>query len=70
MITSSGELKYCPFRIHGETRLSATVNGESFYNEYFMPCTKDECICYQKDNNSEYCYRDNLVFKRKINDTE
>lgn len=47
----------CPFRIHGEKTMSATVAGEYFYNEYFMPCMKRKCPCYYEDCGDGYCNR-------------
>jgi len=64
MIESKGELKYCPWRIRGETRKSLTVEGESTYAEYFMPCMKGECMCYQRCRDYESCYRENIAFER------
>lgn len=34
----SKKLKPCPFRVHGERTASATIQGEYYYNEFFMPC--------------------------------
>jgi hypothetical protein len=40
------EIKECPFRIGKVTSLSATVKGESYTNEYFMPCDKSDCPAF------------------------
>lgn len=40
------KIKLCPFRKSTETRLSATVEGESFTREDFMPCLKEECPAF------------------------
>jgi hypothetical protein len=40
------EIKLCPFRTWTETRLSATIPGESFTKEFFMPCIKEECPAF------------------------
>ena len=57
------ELKPCPFRIHGERIASMTVYGEFYYDETFMPCMGEKCICYYYDSGDEIkCYRDNISF--------
>jgi hypothetical protein len=43
---SHKELKVCPFRKRKERLLSATVEGEAFENEYFMPCMREECPAF------------------------
>ena len=40
------EIKLCPFRIGTETRISCTVEGESFTKEFFMPCEKELCSAF------------------------
>lgn len=42
----SEKLKPCPFRVHGERTQSATIRGEFYYNEYFMPCMGEKCAAY------------------------
>jgi len=54
------ELKPCPFRIHGERRMSATMPGEYYYNESFMPCMRDRCACYMDTGEEIRCNRDHL----------
>jgi hypothetical protein len=44
------KIKVCPFRIGTETRLSATIEGESFTTEYFMPCLKENCPAFYVDH--------------------
>ena len=55
----NGELKPCPYRVHGEMRASLTVQGEFYYNETFMPCMGKECVCYKEDYGEAYCTRNN-----------
>lgn len=52
------KLKPCPFRIHGERTMSATVSGEYYYNETFMPCMGEECACFRDVGDEARCYRD------------
>ena len=65
--TKGNEIKYCPFRIKRESDLSMP---NTFY-ENFMPCLKEDCICYDKyisfDKKyvNEYCSRDNISFCRQ-----
>lgn len=51
------ELKLCPYRVYGERRISSTVAGEFFYNEYFAPCIERECACFHIDCGDAYCSR-------------
>lgn len=57
------ELKPCPYRVHGERRMSATVNGEFFYSETFMPCIQKECPCFHVDCGDAYCDRNGAYMK-------
>ena len=51
------KLKPCPYRVHGERIASLTVEGEFYYNEYFMPCLKEKCACFYRDLDDMYCGR-------------
>lgn len=42
----NNKLKPCPYRVHGEKISSLTVEGERYYNEYFMPCMREACACF------------------------
>ena len=57
------KLKPCPFRVHGERTASLTVAGEYYYNETFMPCTGEECACFEVIGGTAMCYRDNRAFE-------
>lgn len=57
------KLKPCPYRVHGEYTMSLTVEGEYFYNEYFMPCMEKECVCFYRDGDGAYCNRDDTYMK-------
>ena len=57
------KLKPCPYRVHGERRVSLTVSGEYYYNEYFMPCMGKECACFHTDFNEAYCDRNGAYMK-------
>lgn len=56
------KIKPCPFRVHGERVASLTVEGEFYYNEYFMPCLREECPCYLDVGYEIRCSRDNTYF--------
>ena len=56
------ELKPCPYRVHGERKMSLTVAGEYYYNEYFMPCMKKECACFH-DGDDPYCDRNGAYMR-------
>ena len=64
------ELKPCPYRVHGEKRLSLTVQGEYYYNETFMPCMGKECACYKEEYGDAYCTRNNANAKMTREVTE
>lgn len=57
------KLKPCPFRVHGERRASLTVEGEYYYNEWFMPCMRKECPCFYIDCGEAYCGRNGAHMK-------
>lgn len=61
------KIKPCPFRIHGEKTASLTTEGEYYYNEYFMPCLREECPCYLDAGYEIRCIRDgaNLVLAER-----
>ena len=54
------ELKPCPFRVCGRQAKSLTIEGEYYYNEYFMPCMGDKCACYEEFGKEIRCMRDNM----------
>ena len=57
------KLKPCPYRVHGERRASLTVEGEYYYNEWFMPCMRQECACFHIDCDDAYCDRNGMYMK-------
>ena len=57
------KLKPCPFRVHGERRASATIQGEYFYMEYFMPCLEESCPCFHVDCGDCYCDRNGAYMR-------
>lgn len=57
------KLKPCPYRIRGERRASLTIEGEYYYNEYFMPCMRQECGCFHVDCGDAYCDRNGSYMK-------
>lgn len=59
------ELKPCPYRVHGERIMSLTIPGEYYYNEIFMPCMKEECVCFHRDGNDVYCDRNGAYVRLK-----
>ena len=61
-LSNATKLKPCPFRIHGERKASATVHGEFYYNETFMPCMGEDCACYDDFGDEIRCRRDNTYF--------
>ena len=67
MVESKGEMRLCPFRV--TTRISLKHSGESVTNQYFMPCIKEMCNCYERfeydGEISESCYRDNIGYIRR-----
>ena len=71
MIESKGRMDYCPFRIYEETRPALMVGDADRKIQFFAPCLKENCMCYQKHMSSdgktmtENCYRDNLEYERK-----
>jgi hypothetical protein len=42
------KMKGCPRLMQSETRVSATVAGESFTSSYFLPCIKEKCAAYRR----------------------
>lgn len=54
----SEKLKPCPFRVHGERTASYTIQGEYYYNEFFMPCMGEKCAAYLDG----MCMRDGANF--------
>lgn len=52
-----GNLKPCPYRVHGERVRSLTVEGEYYYNETFMPCIGKDCACFHENVGDPYCDR-------------
>ena len=56
-LEDSIRLKSCPYRIHGERTMSLTIQGEYYYNEFFMPCLGVKCACFHDDGNDAYCDR-------------
>ena len=57
------DLKPCPYRVYGERRMSLTVAGEYFYNEYFAPCMEYECACFHRDDDEAYCDRNGAYMR-------
>lgn len=57
------ELKPCPYRVYGERRMSLTVAGEFYYNEYFAPCIERDCACFHIDCGDAYCNRNGAYMK-------
>lgn len=49
------KLKYCPLLVHSETRLSLTVDGESYTNTWFSECLGNKCAAYQGGVCAKYC---------------
>lgn len=43
--------------------MSLTVEGEYYYNEYFMPCMKKECACFHCDGDDAYCDRNGAYMR-------
>lgn len=67
MVTSKGALKYCPFRTY-TTEEPYVIDGENTVrSEWFMPCEKENCICYQREEVGElikeYCHREKTVYQ-------
>lgn len=57
------DLKPCPYRVYGERKMSLTVAGEFYYNEYFAPCIERECACFRVDCGDAYCTRNGAYMK-------
>ena len=57
------ELKPCPYRVYGERKMSLTVAGEYWYNEYFMPCMENKCACFHRDVDEAYCDRNGAYMR-------
>lgn len=77
MVFSEGELKYCPFRTYLTDEPYVIDGQNTIASEWFMPCEKEKCICYQKkeydDSIAEWCYREQIAFQttsRKENENE
>jgi len=68
MISSKGELKYCPFRTYTTEELYVIDGENTVKSEWFMPCLKEECACYNKWEGigriEETCYREQLAYQR------
>ena len=66
------KLKPCPFRICGEKKISLTISGEYYYNEYFMPCMGDRCPCYYFDGEKAICRKDgaNFILTENMDDDD
>lgn len=60
---SMNDLKPCPYRVYGEQTRSATVSGEYYYTEYFMPCMEKECACFHRDGDDAYCDRNGAYMR-------
>ena len=70
MIESKGKLIWCPFRTRKHYK-DITQWDVDIETTHFMPCMKEECICYNKYENddvvTECCYRDNISYCRSWN---
>ena len=64
-----GKLKLCPFRICEETHTPMLKGQGVVKMQHFMPCIKEQCICYDigmlNGYVTEFCYRENLVYEMK-----
>lgn len=56
-------IKPCPYRVYGERTASATVSGEYYYHEYFMPCMQKDCACFHRDGDDVYCDRNGAYMR-------
>lgn len=69
-----GKLELCPFRIYEETHMPMLKGQGAVKTQHFMPCMKEKCICYdvsfENRKVTEYCYRDNLVYKMQHPESE
>lgn len=65
MIESKGKLIWCPFRTRKHSK--GIMQGD-IETTHFMPCMKEDCICYNQYENddvvTECCYRDNISYCR------